>query len=87
MPQYILEDAVARGVGGGCTVLVAQPRRVATISLADRVASERGEKVGQTVGYSIRHESKQSKATRILFCTTGVILRRPGNVLCRAKLR
>ena len=32
-------------------VLVAQPRRVAAISLAQRVAAERGEAVGRTVGY------------------------------------
>ena len=77
VPQYILEDAVAAGRGGACTVLIAQPRRVAAISLAERVAAERGEAVGQSVGYSIRHEAVASAAsTRLLFCTTGVILRR-----------
>ena len=59
------------------TVLIAQPRRVAAISLAERVAAERGEALGQTVGYSIRHEGAHSATTtRLLFCTTGVILRR-----------
>ena len=76
MPQYILEEMSAAGRGGACMVLVAQPRRVAAISLAQRVAAERGEPVGRTVGYSIRLESKMSKETRLLFCTTGVILRR-----------
>ena len=65
------------GRGAMCTVLIAQPRRVAAISLAERVAAERGEAVGVSVGYSIRHEAVASGATtRLLFCTTGVILRR-----------
>ena len=38
--------------------------------------SERAEAIGQTVGYSIRLESKRSQRTRLLFCTTGVLLRR-----------
>ena len=76
MPQYILEDAIDKGRGGACTVLCAQPRRVAAISLAQRVAAERGEQVGRSVGYSIRLESKMSASTRLLFCTTGVVLRR-----------
>ncbi len=41
-----------------------------------RVAAERLEKVGNTVGYQIRLESSRSAATRLLFCTTGVLLRR-----------
>jgi HrpA-like RNA helicase len=40
------------------------------------VASERAEKVGQSVGYHIRLENKMSDRTRILFCTTGILLRR-----------
>lgn len=57
VPQFLLEAAVARGAGAQCTVLIAQPRRVAAISLAQRVAAERGEEVGGVVGYSIRHEA------------------------------
>ena len=76
VPQYILEEAIEKGRGGACTVLCAQPRRVAAVSLAQRVAAERGEQVGRTVGYSIRLESKMSQQTRLLFCTTGVVLRR-----------
>ena len=37
---------------------------------------ERNETIGKTVGYSIRLESKQSREMRIMFCTTGVLLRR-----------
>ena len=44
--------------------------------MAERVAAERRERVGGVVGYSIRLESRQSKDTRLLFCTTGILLRR-----------
>ena len=44
--------------------------------ISERVASERCERIGDTVGYSIRLESKQSSNTRMLFCTTGILLRR-----------
>ena len=46
------------------------------MSVAERVATERGEQIGQTVGYSIRLESICSKSTRLMFCTTGILLRR-----------
>ena len=53
-----------------------QPRRISAISVAQRVADERGEPLGETVGYQIRLESRRSAATRLLFCTSGVLLRR-----------
>lgn len=44
-----------------CTrILVTQPRRVSCISVAKRVAYERDEMLGTSVGYAIRHESQQS---------------------------
>ena len=48
-----------------------QPRRISAVGLASRVAAERGEQVGATVGYSVRLDSKRSARTRLLFCTTG----------------
>lgn len=51
-----------------------QPRRISAISVADRVSSERLE--DGSVGYAIRGESKQDRKTKLLFCTTGVVLRR-----------
>ena len=48
----------AAGQGKGCRVMCAQPRRISAVSIAERVASERGEKIGQDIGYSIRLESK-----------------------------
>jgi hypothetical protein len=44
-------------------------------SLLIGVATERGEKVGETIGHSIRGETVKPNKTRLLFCTTGIILR------------
>ena len=47
------------------------------MTVSDRIASERGENIGEgTVGYQIRLESKISKACSLLLVTTGVLLRR-----------
>ena len=76
VPQFILESEIAAGRGGETNIIVTQPRRISAIGLAERVAAERVEKCGDVVGYSVRLESKQSAKTRLLFCTTGVLLRR-----------
>ena len=52
------------------------PFRISAIGVAERVADERTERIGRTVGYQIRMESKMSQQTRLLFCTTGILLRR-----------
>ena len=52
-----------------------QPGRISAISLAERVSFERCEEVGLTVGYNVRLESAYGSDTRLLFCTTGVLLR------------
>ena len=57
-------------------MIVTQPRRISAIGVAERVSTERCEKVGETTGYSIRLENKRSSKTRILLCTTGILLRR-----------
>ncbi|CAN0384153.1 unnamed protein product, partial [Ectocarpus sp. 12 AP-2014] len=44
--------------------------------VAERVAAERGEAVGGTVGYQIRLERRASEHTKLLFVTTGILLRR-----------
>jgi ATP-dependent helicase HrpB len=55
-------------------ILVVEPRRVAVRSAALRMATLLGETVGQTVGYVIRGESKQSRQTQITVVTDGVFL-------------
>uniref|UniRef100_A0A8C5F3G2 RNA helicase n=1 Tax=Gadus morhua TaxID=8049 RepID=A0A8C5F3G2_GADMO len=73
IPQFLLDDCSRNEIP--CRVFCAQPRRLASISAAERVAEERGEKVGQTVGYQIRLESRSSPMTLLTFCTNEVLLR------------
>ena len=76
LPQFILDNEIAKERGATTSIVCTQPRRISATSVARRVAQERNETIGKTVGYSIRLESKQSKGTKIMFCTTGVLLRR-----------
>ena len=50
VPQYILEDRINHGNGSMTNILVTQPRRISAVSMANRVAEERGEKMGQNNG-------------------------------------
>jgi ATP-dependent RNA helicase DHX57 len=75
IPQFLLEDMMLKGQGSSCYIICTQPRRISATSLADRVAEECDDEVGGIVGYSIRGESKKSDDTKLLFCTTGVLLR------------
>lgn len=71
MTQYLAEAGFAVRGKIGCT----QPRRVAAMSVAKRVAEEVGCKVGEEVGYTIRFEDCTSPATRIKYMTDGMLLR------------
>ncbi|KAK9870829.1 hypothetical protein WA026_009793 [Henosepilachna vigintioctopunctata] len=79
VPQYILDDWIVKYKPESkkhINIVCTQPRRISAIGVAERVAEERLEKVGSTVGYQIRLESKLSASTRLSFCTTGILLRR-----------
>ncbi|CAI2176979.1 19853_t:CDS:1 [Funneliformis geosporum] len=77
LPQLILEAAINKNQGARCNIVVTQPRRIAAISVAQRVAYERSERLGLSVGYQVRFESVlPAPAGSILYCTTGVFLRR-----------
>jgi ATP-dependent helicase HrpB len=56
-------------------IILLEPRRVAARAAARRMASLLGEDVGQTVGYAMRLDTRQSAATRILVVTEGVFTR------------
>lgn len=73
VPQYILEHH--QFVKQPCSIVVAEPRRIAAVTMANRISFERGEQTGQTVGFQIRLESKLSPKTLLLFCTNGVLVR------------
>jgi ATP-dependent helicase HrpB len=65
-----------RGLAGAGEVLVSEPRRLAARLLARHVAGERGEKPGQSIGYSVRFEDVSSPKTRVRYLTEGVLVRR-----------
>ncbi|KAG6101987.1 hypothetical protein E4U30_000378 [Claviceps sp. LM220 group G6] len=72
LPQYLHEAGYTKnGMKVGCT----QPRRVAAMSVAARVAEEVGVKVGNEVGYSIRFEDCTSDKTVLKYMTDGMLLR------------
>ena len=71
LPQYAHEAGLAGGLAVACT----QPRRVAAVSVARRVAEETGTVLGDLVGYAIRFEDVSSAATRVKFLTDGMLLR------------
>ncbi|KAH7388020.1 hypothetical protein KP509_16G053600 [Ceratopteris richardii] len=74
VPQYILDSLWSQGKE--CRIICAQPRRISASSVAERIATERGEQIGQTVGYQIKLESKGGPHSSLMFCTNGVILRK-----------
>ncbi|KPM38093.1 Pre-mRNA-splicing factor ATP-dependent RNA helicase prp16 [Neonectria ditissima] len=71
LTQFLHEDGYGNTGMIGCT----QPRRVAAMSVAKRVAEEMDVKLGSTVGYAIRFEDCTSKETVIKYMTDGVLLR------------
>lgn len=75
--QYILDDAIARGCGSKVRIVCTQPRRISAITVAERVAAERGEALGKSTGYSIRLEGvyPRKEGGSIKYCTTGVLLK------------
>jgi hypothetical protein len=76
VPQFILDDMIESGQGRRARILCTQPRRISAVGVSQRVATERCESVGGSVGYNIRLEKRESRDTRLLFVTTGVLLRR-----------
>ncbi|XP_029450233.1 putative ATP-dependent RNA helicase DHX57 isoform X3 [Rhinatrema bivittatum] len=76
IPQFILDASLKLPPDQVSNIICTQPRRMSAISVAERVAKERAERLGLTVGYQIRLESVQSSATRLLYCTTGILLKR-----------
>ncbi|KAG2496372.1 hypothetical protein HYH03_005601 [Edaphochlamys debaryana] len=71
VPQYLHEAGYSAAGRIGCT----QPRRVAAMSVAARVAQEMGVKLGNEVGYSIRFEDCTSDKTILKYMTDGMLLR------------
>lgn len=75
--QFILDEALNQKKADQCKIVCTQPRRISAITVAERVAAERGEKLGKSVGYHIRLECILPRKTggSILYCTTGCVLK------------
>ncbi len=73
VPQFVLYDDMPNLVGK--QVGITQPRRVAAMSVAARVADEMDVGLGEEVGYSIRFENKTSDRTILKYMTDGMLLR------------
>uniref|UniRef100_A0A1A7Y0P4 ATP-dependent RNA helicase DHX33 n=1 Tax=Iconisemion striatum TaxID=60296 RepID=A0A1A7Y0P4_9TELE len=71
IPQYLYEA----GIGRQGLIAITQPRRVAAISLAGRVAEEKRTQLGKLVGYTVRFEDVTSSETKLKFMTDGMLLR------------
>ncbi|KAF7716622.1 DEAH box Pre-mRNA-splicing factor ATP-dependent RNA helicase, PRP43 subfamily [Penicillium ucsense] len=73
IPQFVLFDDLPQTQRK--MVACTQPRRVAAMSVAQRVAEEMDVKLGEEVGYSIRFEDKTSQKTILKYMTDGMLLR------------
>ncbi|KAK0708586.1 P-loop containing nucleoside triphosphate hydrolase protein [Lasiosphaeris hirsuta] len=79
VPSFLLEHQLL--LGKPCKIYCTEPRRISAISLARRVSEELGEDKRDLgtprslVGYSIRLESNTSRETRLVFATTGIVMR------------
>lgn len=79
VPAFILENELSKG--RDCKVYCTEPRRISAISLARRVSEELGERkndVGTSnslIGFAIRLENKVTAQTRLVYATTGIVMR------------
>ena len=74
VPQFILDHYAAQN--RYCNIVVTQPRRIAAISIAERVCAERNWRVQGICGYQVGLERRISEDTRLTYCTTGVLLQK-----------
>ena len=71
VPQFLLDS----GLAGELNIVWTQPRRVAAMSVAQRVADEMDVVLGNEVGYCIRFDDKTTSKTRLKYMTDGMLLR------------
>lgn len=71
IPQFLYETGLTKHGA----IAVTQPRRVAAITIAKRVAQEKECTLGELVGYAVRFENMTSESTKIKYMTDGSLLR------------
>ena len=72
IPPALIDSPISKNQ----QVWVLEPRRLAARLSANRIAQERSEKLGETVGYQVRYENFSSERTRLLFLTEGLFTRK-----------
>lgn len=75
IPQFLYRS----GLGGDGMIACTQPRRVAAVTIAERVALEMGTPLGSIVGYTVRFDDATSSATKVKYMTDGMLLREAMN--------
>ena len=79
LPAYVLENELSNG--RSCKIYCTEPRRISAISLARRVSEELGERKSDVgtmrsiVGYAIRLENHVTPQNRLVYATTGIVMR------------
>ena len=79
VPSFIVEQCLSNGQD--CKIYCTEPRRISAISLARRVSEELGERKNDIgtrnslIGFAIRLESQISASTRLVYATTGIVMR------------
>jgi RNA polymerase sigma factor (sigma-70 family) len=71
LPQFLIDAEFAQKGMVACT----EPRRIAAIAAATRVAEERNTSIGKEIGYQIRFEKKIGPDTKLKYVTSGILLR------------
>ncbi|EPY35415.1 ATP-dependent RNA helicase DHX37/DHR1 [Angomonas deanei] len=79
VPQFLWESGYGHEEGAafgreGC-IAVTEPRRVAAVSMAQRVAEELNVTFGEEVGFHVRYENNISDRCKLKFATEGIILK------------
>uniref|UniRef100_A0A914X0A8 RNA helicase n=1 Tax=Plectus sambesii TaxID=2011161 RepID=A0A914X0A8_9BILA len=72
VPQYLMEAGWAKD---GRLIGITQPRRVAVVTLAARVADERMSILGHEVGYVVRFDDVTDASTQVKYMTDGILVR------------
>lgn len=77
VPQIIFNHYIEQNKGTECNIVVTQPRRISATSLASRIAFERDELLGQSIGYHVRFNvNYPNKPGSVVFVSTGILLQR-----------
>lgn len=78
VPQFVLDHYIKNLRASDCNIIVAQPRRISAISVAEWVAKERGEMLGESIGYHVRlnYVLPPKKSGSIIYVTAGLLLRK-----------